>query len=132
MREGWQYFSGHLRAFLRRTRLFRWSSFDCRDLYERSDQIRLTPIRLGIGSAGCASHSSAKESPIFRPCSFPTFAIFVSRFSLFCLFSFSSEYPESFLEYASRKSAYRKYIQLKINTACVSDSFCIREMCVAK
>lgn len=59
MRKGWQYFSGRLRAFLRRTRLFRWSSFDCRDLYERPDQIRLTPIRLGIGSAGCASHSSA-------------------------------------------------------------------------
>lgn len=100
MRKRWQYFSGHLRAFLRKTRLFRWSSFDCRDLYVRQDQIRLTPIRLGIGSAGCASHSSAN----LGKSNFPTMFFSHSRhlclpiLSLFCL-SFVlifSECPESF------------------------------------
>lgn len=79
-----QYFSGRLKAFLRRTRLFRWSSFDCRDLYERSDQISPTPIRLGIGSA---SHSLAN----LGESNFPTMSFFcprhlrISLFSLLCL-----------------------------------------------
>lgn len=30
------------------SRLFRWSSFDCVDLYKYPDQITVTPIRLGI------------------------------------------------------------------------------------
>lgn len=93
MRRGWQYFSGRLRAFLKRTRLFRWSSFDCRDLYERPDQISPTPIRLGE-SVAPAVHLTlwkARESPIFRPYPSTILAIVVFH-SLYFVYLLSASY----------------------------------------
>lgn len=119
MRKGWRYFSGRLRAFLRKTRLFRWSSFDCRDLYERPDQISSTPIRLGIGSAGCAPHSSAN----LGKSNFPTMFFSHSRhlclpilYFVYLSPSFSPNVPNRFGIRVSKTCVPKVSSSIKINT----------------